>query len=116
MPPIANPYARTAATAAATREKKNGGPQANNMGPQSQRRLSLKEWTHQMQSQSHKKKKKGGQQTLFGDSAFDPIEDCKKCTAKTYGRDLHRAHHPLCSNNRRTKGFSEATLAIERES
>jgi len=114
-----NPYARTAATAAARRGKENGGPQQQpqqlEMGPQSQRQLTLQDRTHKMQSESHRKKKKGGQQTLFGDAAFDPIKDCEKCRGKAYGRDVHRAHHPRCINNRRTKGFSEATVALERE-
>ena len=115
MPP-ANPYAqRAAATAAATRGKENG-PQLVEMGPQSQRRLTLKGRTHLMQQSSHKKKQKGDQQTLFGERAFDPKEDCAICKARHIGyAEPHRGHHKLCWNNKRTKGFSEATLSLEQE-
>ena len=114
MPQIINPYAKTtAATAAATREKENGGPQANNMGPQSQRRLSLQDRTHQLQSQS-RKKQKTGQQTLFGQRAFDPLEDCEVCKGKRCGRAVHRAHHKLC-NNKRGGARSASTIALQQE-
>ncbi len=118
MPVIANPYAKTtaatAATAAVAREKENV-PQVNNMGPQSQRRLTLQERTHQLQSQSHRKKQKvTGQQTLFGDRAFDPLVDCEVCRAKQYGRAVHRAHHKLC-NNKRGGCSTTATKALAQE-
>jgi len=86
------------------------------MGPQSQRRLALNERTHQMQnSQPKKKLKAGDQQTMFGERAFDPNQDCVKCKGKLWGRDIHRAHHPLCWNNRLNKGIvSLATLEEKR--
>ena len=116
MSPTPSPCARTAATAAATREKENGGPQAvNNMGPQSQRRLTLKERTHQMKGNTNKKKKKGGQQALFGEVAFDPEKDCEVCKARLWGRSVHRSHHELCTNNRNKRGQSVATLSLEKE-
>ena len=83
----------------------------NTMGPQSQNRLTLMARTHQMQGSSHKKRKKGGQLTLFGGNAFDPESDCEVCKGRLGGRIVHRAHHKLCPNNRRTKGMtSEETL------
>jgi len=100
------------------RDKENGRPQGSqlNMGPQSQRRLTLQERTHQLQSQSHRKKQKTtGQQTLSGERAFDPLEDCAVCKAKRFGREVHRAHHRLCYHNRRTRGLFEAALSLEQE-
>ena len=110
MPTVDNPYKRppqpvVAAAAAAA-------PTNEAMGPQSQRRLTLKGRTHQMQGNNNYPKKKlkaGDQQTLFGDRAFDPNQDCVKCKAKQWGRDVHRGHHPLCWNNRRTKGVVSTT-------
>jgi len=81
------------------------------MGPQSQQRLTLQQRKHQMQSNSNRKKKRG-QQTLFGDKAFDPLEDCEVCRAKQYGRIVHRGHHKLCTNNRR-KPAQQVSLARE---
>lgn len=112
MPP-ANLYAKPAATAAAAKEKENEGSLSLTMGPQSQRLLTLNERTHQLQSQSYKKKKVVGQQTLFGDRAFDPLVDCEVCRAKQCGRTVHRAHDKRCWQNRRTRGKSEATMSLE---
>jgi len=105
---------RPAAAAAAGLQ--NGVSQST-MGPQSQRRLTLKERTHQMQASSHRKKQKGegGQQTLFGNRAFDPLEDCAVYKAKRFGREVHRAHDERCINNRRTRGFSKAAVALQQE-
>jgi hypothetical protein len=84
------------------------------MGPQSQRRLTLTQRKHRLQSESHSppKKQRPEQLTLMGKRAFDPIQDCKVCKAKHYGRiPPHKPHHSLCWNNRRTKGItSETTL------
>jgi len=81
------------------------------MGPQSQNRMSLESRTHQIQANSHKKRKSGQQLTLFGGTAFDPDSDCEVCKGRLAGRTVHRTHHKLCPNNRRTKGItSEATL------
>ena len=80
------------------------------MGPQSQNRLTPKERTHQMQANSHKRKA-GGQLTLFGTAAFNPNSDCEVCKAKLGGRNVHRSHHKLCTNDRNKKGMlSESTI------
>jgi len=91
--------------------------QLANMGPQCQRRLALQGRSHQMQSsQPTKKLKAGDQQTLFGGRAFDPKQDCAVCKGKLWGGDVHRAHHQLCWNNRKTKGvISTATLESAEE-
>ncbi len=110
MPPP-NPYARTVVTATAAREKENGRPQGsqvNNMGPQSQRRLTLNERTHHMQSQSHRKKV---QQTLFGEQAFDPSKNCAKCRG---GKASHKGHHEKCWNNPRKRNQSQAMTVEEK--
>jgi len=110
MPPPANPCARAAATAAAAREKENGPPQGSQltMGPQSQNRLTLKARTHQLQSQSHRKK---GQQTLFGGLAFDPAKHCPKCRG---GPASHKGHHEKCWNNPRKRNQSTAMTVEEK--
>ena len=101
--------------AAAPRQEEGGNvPQCTTMGPQSQRRLTLQERTHQLQSESHRKKQKTGQQTLFGDRAFDPLKDCEVCKGKIVGRAVHRAHHHLC-NNRRGGAKTKSTKAMEDE-
>ena len=87
------------------------------MGPQSQRRLSLVQRTHQLAGRSdNKKKQKTGQQTLFGGFAFDSMVDCERCAGVAAGRDPHRAHDPRCVHNRKTKGYvaSAATLAQQK--
>ena len=112
MATIDNPYKRPPqpAVAAAVAAVAVFPTNVATMGPQSQRRLTLKERTHQMKSDSPKKKLKAGdQQTLFGDRAFDPKQDCEVCKGKLYGRDVHRAHHKLCWNNRKTKGVVSTT-------
>lgn len=78
------------------------------MGPQSQRRNSLQERTHQLSGQAgnNGKKRKAGQCTPFGEEAFDPPKHCEVCKAKLCGRSVHRAHHRLCTNNGRTKGVT----------
>jgi len=64
-----------------------------------------------MQADSHRKRKAGAQLTLFGGVAFDPLTDCEVCKGRLVGREVHRAHHKLCTNNRRTQGIvSEVTL------
>jgi len=115
--PIINPYKRpvaAAATALPQRQQEKDVSQST-MGLQSQRRLSLKERTHQMQASSHRKKPKVGQQTLFGTVAFDPLKDCPLCKAKQFGRSVHRAHHERCINNRKTRGMSVSTLLLRQE-
>jgi len=113
---ITNPYARPVARAApAPQQQEKDGPQSA-MGPQSQRRLTLQGRTHLMQSQSHRKKQRTvGQQTLFGDRAFDPFKDCEVCKGRRVGRDVHRAHHRLCYNKRGGAAQSTAAMEIQRE-
>ena len=112
MYPIVNPYAKQRPTV----------PQNSAMGPQSQRRLSLQERTHSLQRNntgySNNKKRKGDQLTLTGEVAFDPIKDCPICKARHIGySEPHRGHHPLCWNNKRTKGITSlVTLASNKES
>jgi len=65
-----------------------------------------------MQSNSNRKKK--GQQTLFGEKAFNPLEDCEVCKGKKYGRVVHRTHHKMC-NNRRGGAKTKSTMTIEQE-
>jgi hypothetical protein len=110
MPPTANEMQQERLQLQQQENRENGGPQQQAMGPQSQRRLTLKERTHQLQSNN--KKRKGVQQTLYGQEAFEPLKHCEPCKAKKYGlRVPHRPHHPLCWNNRRTGGItSKATL------
>ena len=91
--PIINPYAKA-------RIVQRDKPQ---MGPQSQRRLTLAERTHQLQASSNKRRKKGGQMTLFGDVAFDPLTDCERCRGVAHGRDPHRAHDIRCSKSKHNK-------------
>jgi hypothetical protein len=110
--PIVNPYLKPQ-----QRLQKDGSQ--STMGPQSQRRVSLEARKHRMQSDAgHRKKvRPGDQQTLDGQRAFDPLQDCKVCRAKHFGTPLpHRGHHKLCWNNRRTKGVtSEVSLKSIRE-
>jgi len=64
-----------------------------------------------MQANSTRPKKKmkaGDQQTLFGNRAFDPRQDCDVCKGKGCGSVVHRAHHKLCCNNGRTRGIVSA--------
>ena len=95
---VINPYARTSAGA--------------QMGPQSQRRLTLQDRMHQLQADSHKTKRKAGQLTLFGERAFDPSKDCVVCKARLAGRMSHKGHHRLCPINRRTRGVV-STVTLE---
>jgi hypothetical protein len=90
-------------------------PQNGQMGPQSQRRITLQARTHQLQASSHRNKRKTRQPTLFGDRAFDPVLDCKVCKSKASGgKPSHKAHDPRCYINKRTKGKDAATLAAEK--
>ena len=109
IPPIINPYARPVIF-----------PIDTAMGPQSQRRVSLVQRTHQLASSNsgYKKKRKGGQQTIFGGKAFDPMSDCKRCRGVAAGRDPHHAHDERCPRNKRTKGLtpkSSEQLQVEKD-
>jgi len=93
----------------------NDNNNQSNMGPQSQRRVSQEKRTHNMQEANHgyqrKKKKGGGQLTLFGGEAFDHLKHCDVCRNKAFGKSVHRAHHPKCPFNRKTKGIvSKVTM------
>jgi len=115
MQTTGNPHERPAPTAAAAKEKENGVSQVD-MGPQSQRHLTLDERKHQLQSNGRKKRSGGGgQQTLFGDRAFDPLKDCEMCKGKPVGRAVHRAHHSLCYNKRGGTSKSAAAMASQEE-
>ena len=87
MVPARNPHAKP----------KENVAQTAIMGPQSQRRLTLKERTHQMQGSNvgHKKGKKGDQQTLTGEVTFDPMKDCAICKARHIG---HAEPHAATTN------------------
>ena len=118
------PSAARAAVGLSHQQQPNSGDNENrnpnnnrvDMGPQSQRRLSLEKRTHNMQSGRRKRSKKGGQLTLFGGVAFDSSKHCEVCVAQLQGREKHRAHHPRCGRNTKTKGLtSKATLETLRE-
>jgi len=64
---------------------------------------------------SSNKRQKTGQLTLFGEQAFDPLKDCEVCKGRLAGRNVHRAHHELCINNRKTNGLSKSTLLSTQE-
>ena len=93
-------------------QQQGTGPPQTTMGPQSQHRVSLAKRTHLMQANNSgnrkKKQKSSVQQTLHGNRAFDPLKDCIVCKHKLAGRNVHRAHHKLCWNNRRTKGVTSS--------
>ena len=73
------------------------------MGPQSQRRLTLKERTHQLAG-NNRRKERGGQLTLTGERAFDPIVDCKPCKQFHWlGTKSHKRHHELCTRVKRKR-------------
>lgn len=85
------------------------------MGPQSQKRVSMEKRTHNMQSSNHgyqrKKKKIGDQLTLFGGTAFDSAAHCPVCRDKLIGKVSHKGHHARCPLNRKTRGAtSKATV------
>ena len=95
-------------------QRPRNGVSQTTMGPQSQRRISLLDRTHQLQSQSHNnsnKRKKGAQQTLFGSVAFDPAKSCPKCRG---GKSSHKGHHEKCWNNPRKRGMLKAMLMEEK--
>jgi len=109
MPTVVNPCARPVprVVAAPLLQQQEDVLQSAAMGPQSQRRLTLQERTHQLQSQSHRKKHKtSGQQTLFGERAFDPTKNCPKCRG---GPQSHKGHDPRCWNNKRKSKSMAAT-------
>jgi len=76
MPPPVNPYAKPWSIRPQNDE---------NMGPQSQRRLTLIKRTNQLKASTSFKKRKGGQLTLTGEAAFEPVKDCPICKARHIG-------------------------------
>ena len=60
----------------------------------------------QANNKGYQRKKK--QYILPKERAFDPKEDCEVCKGRLYGRELHRAHHPVCWNNKRFKGTTNS--------
>lgn len=106
MSPPNNPYLRPVARAVAAPQQQQENVSQSTMGPQSQRRLTLQERTHQLQSSSHKKKQKiSGQQTLFGGQAFDPTKNCPKCRG---GPSSHKGHDSRCWNNKQKSKSMQA--------
>jgi hypothetical protein len=87
------------------------------MGPQSQRRLTLQERTHQLQSRNKGYQRNKTQvRTDNGKIAFDSVKRCIICKARSKGQqDPHKGHHKLCWNNTRTKGLLPAELARRKE-
>ncbi|KAG7374499.1 hypothetical protein IV203_013594 [Nitzschia inconspicua] len=86
------------------------------MGPQSQRRNTLAKRTAKLKgSAGYRNKKKtiakaGDQLTLTSEVAFDVLRDCDVCIDRRLGKkELHRAHHKLCPNNRRTRRITSKT-------
>ena len=110
---VANPYLTPVARAVTVppQRQHGGGSQSTTMGPQSQRRISLLDRTHQLQAQSHNNRKKGAQQTLFGAVAFDPSKSCAKCRG---GKSSHKGHHEKCWNNPRKRAQSTARTLEEK--
>jgi hypothetical protein len=110
MATIYNPYKTTAQPQAVQPMAVVAQP---TMGAQSQRRLTLTQRKHRLQSESQsppKKLRPGDQLTLTGKRSFDPLQDCKVCRAKHYGRNPpHKPHHSLCWDNTRTKGITSKT-------
>ena len=120
MENLAPPNSNRAASQQQQQPLQNNTANINNtnqleMGPQSQKRVSLEKRTHNMQSSNHgyqrKKKKIGDQRTLFGGTAFDSAAHCPVCRDKLIGRVSHKAHHARCPLNRKTRGAtSKATV------
>ena len=83
------------------------------MGPQSQRHVSLEKRKCQLSGNGSRKKQ--AQATLFGGEAFHPDKHCVVCRGKKAGRKPHRSHHSLCWNNPRTKGVTSAAQLQEQD-
>ena len=84
------------------------------MGRQSQQRVSNTKRAYQLASYSNKtntKKSKNQQSTTQGGVAFNPQKDCVVCRARHLAtfvqgaRIPNRAHHVLCQRNKTTKGL-----------
>ena len=106
--PIVNPYKRNAPAAQRVQE----------MGPQSQRRISMQQRGHRLAANNNpsRKKRKTGQRTLTGEVAFDPLEDCPICSARHYGSTVpHTSHDDRCIFNTKTRGIVSATTQAQRE-
>ena len=91
------------------------------MGRQSQQRVSNTKRAFQLASTVSKAKKKpkaGDQLTLLGEVAFDSQRDCKVCIAQFIQRtnSSHsvpkRAHHELCIKNTVTRGVGPLTKQL----
>ena len=104
QPPVrvANPYAKKPPAVAHNEE---------NIGRQSQQRISNQhKRKFKLASSSPRKKKAGDQMTLLGGVAFQSDRDCKICRAKSIRKFLpthptpKRAHHPQCIHNKKTRG------------
>ena len=120
MENLVPPNSNRAASEQQQQPLQNATTNANNinqleMGPQSQKRVSMEKRTHNMQSSNHgyqrKKKKIGDQRTLFGGTAFCSATHCPVCRDKLIGKISHKAHHVRCPLNQKTRGAtSKATV------
>jgi hypothetical protein len=104
---VVNPYAKTAVA------KGPSVAQNDEMGRQSQQPVSNFKRKYHLAGANNpgQKKKKGDQQTLFGERAFNSLIDCEVCKAKASNlRVPHRGHHQLCLLNIKTKGRGEISV------
>ena len=96
------------------------------MGRQSQQRVNQTKRAYQLASKSKSNnKRKGDQLTLDGQRAFQAERDCIVCKARALKRYIidaattpKRAHHVLCSLNKKTRGagnISQATATSQAE-
>ena len=88
----------------------------NIMGRQSQQRIRNQvKRKFKLASNNSNKRRKGGQQTLFGGAAFEAEKDCIVCHARASQRINsacrvpNRSHHELCIRNTKTKGKGATT-------
>jgi len=120
MENLVPPNSNWAASQQQQQPLQNNTGNANNinqleMGPQSQKRVSIEKRTHNMQSSNHgyqrKKKKIGDQRTFFGETAFDSGAHCPVCRDELIGKVSHKTHRARCPLNQKTGGAtSEATV------
>jgi len=89
--------------------------EVNNMGRQSQQRISNQHKRKYKLCSNNNKRRKGDQLTLEGGLAFQAERDCRICKAKITAKFLpgypipKRAHDPRCALNKTTRGAGELT-------
>jgi hypothetical protein len=121
-PRVVNPYAKSRPLVALRMA------QNSDMGRQSQQRVSQAKRAYQLASSSRnankKKKQKGDQLTLHGQTAFQSERNCQVCRAQALARIVagaripKRPHHVLCIKNTKTKGkgqMSQQNIATAAE-